>query len=42
VRARRRPAATAAETAPLSPEEQRRLAQLMGEASSAAAHRHPR
>jgi cytochrome c-type biogenesis protein CcmH len=42
IRARRRPAGAPAETAPLSPEEQRRLAQLMGEAPSAPAHRHPR
>jgi cytochrome c-type biogenesis protein CcmH len=42
IRARRRPAGAPADTAPLSPEEQRRLAQLMGEAPSAPAHRHPR
>jgi cytochrome c-type biogenesis protein CcmH len=42
VRARRRPVGTPAETAPLSPDEQRRLAELIGEAPSTSSPRHPR
>jgi len=41
VRARRRPAGEPAETAPLSPEERRRLAELMGDTPSAPSPRHP-
>jgi cytochrome c-type biogenesis protein CcmH len=39
VRTRRRPLGTPAETAPLSPEEQRRLAELIGEAPSTSSPR---